>query len=283
MAEQIHILLPVHNRREITRRFIECLKNQTYRNYHLILIDDGSTDGTDEMVLNEIKPTTVIKGRGDWWWAGSLQQGYKWLKSNNIPFTDLVLMINDDTEFEPDFLEKALAALRNRPRTFLLAQCYSRQNGQLIDAGIHVDWKKFSFEQPSTRKPINCLSTRGLFFGVEDFYAVGGLHPRLLRHYGSDYEFTIRAHRKGMSLTTDPSVKIRVDESTTGHHDVEGKTFLGALKTVFSEKSAINPLALSVFVALACPWPWKLICWYRVLSLSLSRGWALLRGRIPAL
>ncbi len=271
--------MPVHNRREITRRFIECLKSQTYQNYHLILIDDGSTDGTDEMVLSQIASTTVIKGHGDWWWAGSLQQGYKLLKERKPPLNDIVLMINDDTEFEPDFLRKALTALKKRPRTFLLAQCFNRLDGHLIDAGIHVDWKKFSFEQPSMHKPINCLSTRGLFFRVEDFYAVGGLHPRLLRHYGSDYEFTIRAQRKGMSLTTDPLVRIRCDESTTGHHRVENKTFLGALKTVFSAKSAINPLALSVFVALACPWPWKFTCWYRVLSLSLSRGWALLMGR----
>ena len=93
--DKIYILLPVHNRREITRKFIECLKLQTHQNYHLVLIDDGSTDGTEKIVQSQIQALTVIKGKGDWWWAGSLQQGYLWMKSQNLTSSDLVLIIND--------------------------------------------------------------------------------------------------------------------------------------------------------------------------------------------
>ena len=276
MADKIYILLPIHNRREITRRFIECLKEQTYRQYQLVLIDDGSTDGTAEMVREQVRSLTVITGNGHWWWAGSLQQGYQWLRAQNPPLTDVVLIINDDIEFDPDFLQKAVIALHDNPRTFLLSQCYSRTTGQWIEAGIHVDWRRFSFEHASKEKPVNCMSTRGLFFRVEDFYTVGGFHPRLLPHYLSDYEFTIRADRKGMKLVTDPSVKIRLDESTTGYNRVETGSFLRSVKTIFSRKSAINPITFSVFVALACPWPWKPLSWFRIMSLSLSEGWKLL-------
>jgi GT2 family glycosyltransferase len=281
VSETIFILLPVHNRRETTRRFINCLKKQTYHKYHLLLIDDGSTDGTEEMVRNEIEASTVIKGQGNWWWAGSLQQGYVWLKTHKPPSTDIVLMINDDTVFGPDFLEKAVFVLRKRPKTFLLTRCYSQQSGQLIDDGVHVDWKRFSFERPSTLKPINCLSTRGLFFRVEDLLTVGGLRPGLLPHYGSDYEFTIRAHRKGMDLATDPSLELRLDETATGYHQVDDRSILNALKAVFSRKSSINPITLSIFVALACPWPWKVSCWFRILARSFSHGWSLLMGQTP--
>ena len=53
-----YILLPVHNRREITQKFIECLKSQTYQNYKLVLIDDGSSDGTAAMVQSQISDLT---------------------------------------------------------------------------------------------------------------------------------------------------------------------------------------------------------------------------------
>lgn len=276
MSEKIHILLPVHNRCETTRRFINCLKVQTHQDFQLILIDDGSTDGTDEIVRNEIKSNTVLKGHGDWWWAGSLQQGYNWLKTQKPPSNDVILIINDDTVFGPHFLENAMTVLRNKPKTFLLATCYSQHTGELVDAGIYADWKKFSFEKPSTGRPVNCLSTRGLFFRVADFFIVGGFHPRLLPHYLSDYEFTIRARRKGIDLTTDPSVKIWFDPATTGNHRIENKTVSGAIRTVFSRKSAINPLAMAIFVAFACPWPWKFNCWLRIISRSLSHAWELL-------
>ena len=80
--DKVYIILPVCNRRNITQKFVECLKSQTYTNYHLILVDDGSIDGTEEMVRSQIESLTVIKGNGNWWWAGGLQQGVDWLKES---------------------------------------------------------------------------------------------------------------------------------------------------------------------------------------------------------
>jgi GT2 family glycosyltransferase len=257
VTDKIHILLPVHNRRDITYRFIESLKAQTRQDYHLILIDDGSTDGTEEMVRDHINDLTVIRGQGDWWWAGSLQQGYNWLKSHEVPLTDPLLIINDDTEFKADFLETALKILSQNTKTLLLAQCYSRENGQLIDAGVHVDWGRMSFEPAKTSDQINCFSTRGLFLRIADFYEIGGFYPKVLSHYLSDYEFTIRAHRKGMRLRSDPSLKLWLDEKTTGYHQFVNEPLVRVLKKQFSKKSAANPLAWSAFLILACPWPWK--------------------------
>lgn len=266
MKEKIYILLPVHNRREITRRIIGCLNVQTYRNYHLVLIDDGSTDGTEEMVKEQIQSLTVIKGVGNWWWAGSLQQGYKWLKSQDLPLSDVVLIINDDTEFGGDFLERGVALLKKHEKTLLLAQSYSRQTNQLIDAGVHIDWRRLTFKQAVTPEQINCLSTRGLFLRAGDFFEIGGFFPKLLPHYASDYEFTIRAHCKGMKLTTDPTLRLWLDEKATGYHQLDKDVPLFAsIKKLFSKKSQPNPISWTFFIILSCPWEWKI--------LNLARIW----------
>jgi GT2 family glycosyltransferase len=256
MPETIHILLPVHNRREITRRFVECLKAQTHGNYHLILIDDGSTDGTAEMARDSIENLTVLRGSGDWWWAGSLQQGYLWLRAHSETWPNMLLIINDDTEFDANFLARGVDLLVGKERTLLLAHCYDRQNGEFIGSGVEVDWRDMSFREATAPERINCLSTRGLFLRVGDFLETGGFHPRLLPHYLSDYEFTIRAGRKGYQLCTDPSLVLRLDSDATGDHSYDTGSLSGFLKT-FSHKSAANPIALAIFIALACPWPWK--------------------------
>lgn len=264
MKENIYILLPVHTRRDITQRFIKCLKLQTYQNYHLLLIDDGSTDGTEDIVRSIIPAVTVLKGTGDWWWAGSLQQGYKWLKSQKIPLSDVIFITNDDTVFESDFFEEGINLLKRQKKTLLLAQCFSRQTQQLLDAGVHVDWRRLTFGQAATPEQINCLSTRGLFLRVSDFFEIGGFYPALLPHYLSDYEFTIRAQRKGMKLITDPLLRLWLDEDATGYHQFEDKPFVNFLKKYFSKKSTANPLVWTAFIALACPWPWKFINWLRI-------------------
>src|SRR5574337_2198175 len=133
MTETIYILLRVHNRREVTRRFVKCLAGQSYPDYHLVLIDDGSTDGTAEMVKSAIAPVTVITGAGNWWWGGALHEGYTWLRKRNPLLTDIVLIINDDTEFDGRLLEAAAAILGRQKKTLLLAECYGRENNRLID------------------------------------------------------------------------------------------------------------------------------------------------------
>lgn len=264
MSEMIYILLPVHNRSEVTRRFIECLKVQTYRDYHLVLIDDGSSDGTAEMVRENIRSLTIIRGTGDWWWAGSLQQGYRWLKRQIVPGTDFVLIINDDTEFEVDFLQNAISFLSSRERTLLLAWSYCRENGCLLDVGVHVDWSKFTFEQATTPAEINCLSTRGLFLRLSDFFTIGGFYPMILPHYASDYEFTIRARRKGMQLVSDASCWLRVDQTNTGFYKLSDYSFKKFICKIFSKRSVENPFMWAAFITLSCPWQYKLKNLFRV-------------------
>jgi len=261
---KIYIILPVHNRKEITRRFVDCLKRQTFQNYHLVLVDDGSKDGTAEMVAAAIDSLTVLRGYGDWWWGGSLQKGFEWLRSQQTSSEDIVLLINDDTEFDEDYLKKGWSLINKAKKTLLLSQAYSLHDGRLLDAGVHVDWRSFTHEQASETSGINCLSTRGLYMHVEDFFSTGGFRPSLLPHYGSDYEFTIRAKRLGMNLVTDNSLRINADNLATGSHGVGHEPLWKELKILFSKKSVNNPWYRSVYVALACPWRWKFRNWCRV-------------------
>jgi GT2 family glycosyltransferase len=269
--EKINILLPVHNRREITQCFIECLKVQTYQNYHLILIDDGSTDDTEEMVRKEIESLTVIKGDGHWWWAGSLQKGYTWLKSQNINLNDLVLIINDDSKFENNFLETGLNLLAHRKKTLLASECYSQQTQKLIDAGVNLDWQHKKIQITLKQNQINCFSTKGLFLRWEDFLEIGGFYPHLLPHHAADYEFTTRAFRKGMKPMIDDKLKLWSNELTTGYYGHQSEHGWVSLRKLFSKKSAQNPITLTIFVALSCPWQWKVKNWISIWKSALGQ------------
>jgi len=262
---KIYILLPVHNRKEITIKFIQCLKSQVYENYHLIVIDDGSTDGTSDLIKKEINSSTVIIGNGNLWWAGSLDQGYQWLKCHATNMNDLVLIMNNDTTFCSDFLSIVSDVAFNKDKTLILAQCYSQKTKELIDSGVNIDWRYFRIKNVCLPKDINCLSTRGLIIKLQDFFDIGSFHPKLLPHYTSDYEFTIRASRKGYCLTSEPLLKIWLDEDQTGYHTLKyDSNFIDFLKQIFSKKSSNNPIFSSIFVILACPLRWKVLNLFRI-------------------
>lgn len=260
----IYILLPVHDRKKTTEKFILSLIAQTYKEFRLVLIDDGSKDGTSDMVSSYLPQTLLIQGDGNLWWAGSLQKGYEWIVQHASD-TDICLIINDDTVFDADFLRTGVELLSKQNKTLLLAQCYSQQNGSLIDVGVHVVWKKFTFTQAKSIEEINCLSTRGLFLKVGDFKSIGGFHPRILPHYFSDYEFTIRAYNKGYKLVTDPTLKLYVDQETTGLHKIKSSSFNDFTAQYFSKRNPTNPIYRIVFLWLASPYPWKIYIIMRTL------------------
>ena len=47
MSVFFSIIIPTYNRREKLQRCLDALVHQTYKNFEVIICDDGSTDGTD--------------------------------------------------------------------------------------------------------------------------------------------------------------------------------------------------------------------------------------------
>ncbi|MBT4364633.1 MAG: glycosyltransferase [Desulfobacterales bacterium] len=251
MKEKVYILLPVYNRRKTTELFIQSLQAQTYTNYCLLLIDDGSTDGTEEMVRDKIENLIVLKGNGKWWWAGSLQKGLDWLQQNRVPKEAIILFINDDVTFNKFFLENALNIIYKKGAgSLLLAQTIDEKAGCPVESGVEANLHNMKFKIASTPEKINCLSTRGLFMKYSDLLRIGKFHTLILPHYWSDYEFTIRAKKKKLHLYTDKTLAIHIDKQQTGFHDFNNERFIIFIANLFSKKSIPNPIYKSTFIML---------------------------------
>lgn len=252
MMQPILILLPVHNRREITRGFVECLCAQSCHDFQLIVIDDGSTDGTADVVLEVLPAATILRGDGSLWWAGSLQKGLDWLASQEISNDALVLMINDDVRFASDYLERAVAVMAGKRNTLVLSRFVDPLTGAIAETGVHADFRRWKFNIATRVEDINCLSTRGLFLHWADVQKIGHFHPRLLPHYLSDYEYTIRAHRKGLKCETSAQLLIVPNHATTGLHSLPPAGVRQTIVNMFSKRTPANPVYLTSFLLLSC-------------------------------
>jgi GT2 family glycosyltransferase len=253
LTKKIYILLPVHNRKAVTATFVDSLKAQTFRDYHLVLIDDGSTDGTAEMVTQAIPSTTVLRGTGGWWWAGSLQRGLEWLKQEQVPDDAVVLFINDDVQFNPDYLDRAAKVMQEKRGVLVLSKTRDANTGKISETGVTADLRRLTFKVSESAESINCLPTRGLFAHWGDVRKIGGFHPRLLPHYLSDYEYTMRAHKLGLKCESSSALLIISNEETTGYRKIEETGFRPALAKLLSKKAPSNPFYWSTFVVLAAP------------------------------
>ena len=250
----IHIITAVHNRYIITEAFVKKLLEQSAKDWNLILIDDGSTDGTADMVKKYIPKAVVLKGDGNLWWGGALHEAYKYVNTN-IADEDYIFISNDDVDFSNDYIEKAIAILKKNPNTLLTGCGISKQTGEQVDGAVRFDFLKGGGTQGCEEENFgNCASTRSIFLRASDMKKIGGFHPVLLPHYGSDYEWTIRANRKkNMKILCVSSLKYEVNEATTGDHASKDRT----LKQIFQKRSTSNPIYKTTFCFLASPWGLK--------------------------
>ena len=246
----LYIVTAVHNRYKITEKFIENLKTQTYKEFKIILVDDGSTDKTDKMVLENFPDAVILYGDGNLWWGGALQKAFEHIvKTPEINDNDLVLIMNDDAFIENDFLKIGTRILLKNTNSLVTACGYSLNSGKQIDGAVSFDYKTGSSSVLEGSSFGNCASTRALFLRVCDMKKIGGFHKILLPHYASDYEYTIRAHKKGLSIIADSELKYIFDEGTTGIKDKTSLTF----KNIFSKRSVFNPIYRFSFIFLATP------------------------------
>lgn len=273
---RVNILLAVRNRLATTASFLQCLAAQTYGDYRLVVLDDGSTDGTPAMVETMMPSAIVLRGTGDWWWAGALEVGNRWLANNGTQDDEVLLLINDDVRFEPDFLQRAIRELAAKPRTLLLARFLDPATGAVRETGVHACWSRLSFGTVVPPESIDCLSTRGLFLRWGDVRDIGGFRPMLLPHHLADYEFSARAKRRGFSLVTSDQVRLVPNEDDLEPQWIEVRTLAALRRGLFSRRARLNPVRMSAFVLLACPVRW--------MPLNLVRAWLpLLRGAIRLL
>ena len=52
MNNKISIIIPAYNTADVISRTLKSIEEQTYKNYEVIVVNDGSTDGTKEYLDN---------------------------------------------------------------------------------------------------------------------------------------------------------------------------------------------------------------------------------------
>jgi GT2 family glycosyltransferase len=194
--------VPVHNRLAVTRRFLEYLNAQTYSRIHLVIVDDGSSDGTYEY-LTQCSQTnlTVLRGDGHLWWSGAMHLGMKHV-SERAGDTDFLLMLNDDVRIDPDFVTTLVQESFSRGRAVVGAAQHDERDGTTLSSGYRVNYWSMSFVplQPGAPGPIDALPARGALFPYAAVRSTGHLHPKLFPQCMADLEYSARVRELGWPL-----------------------------------------------------------------------------------
>jgi glycosyltransferase involved in cell wall biosynthesis len=112
---KISVILPTFNRAQSLRRAIASVLTQGYRNFELIIIDDGSTDATAQVIaeFNSEGVRTI---------AGSTNRGANWARNQGVAQArgEIVCFLDSDDEYRPEKLAYVADYFERRPDIDLL-------------------------------------------------------------------------------------------------------------------------------------------------------------------
>ncbi len=117
----VSVVIPVYNKRRYLRRALHSVLQQTEQDVEIILVDDGSTDGSLDTVYDIKDPRIRYVRQSNAGVSAARNTGVKLSRSPLIAFLDA------DDAWEPEFLEAMLALTRRYPSAGLYASGYRVQ------------------------------------------------------------------------------------------------------------------------------------------------------------
>ena len=185
---KISIIIPAYNAQKYIKQTIQSVLQQTYTDWELIIINDGSTDGTLEEVSNFSDSRLKIFNFPNAGVAISRNRGMSQASGEYIAFLDA------DDLWTSDKLISQLSALQANPEAAVAYSWvdYIDESGKFLYAGIHTRVNRNSYEQLLVRNILENGSNP--LIKTEACRDVGNFEQSLTP--AEDWDFYVRLAKK---------------------------------------------------------------------------------------
>lgn len=270
------------NGRHLLAQSLPALLNQTYPDYEVVLVDNGSQDGSAAFVRENFSSVRLIGNPANLGFAAGTNMGIRASRGRYIA------TLNNDTQAEPHWLAELVAASDSESAVGMWASkmLLAQPAGRIDAVGISLDYTGTATNRLAWRPDRGPADEPAEVFGPcggaalyrrEMLEAVGLFDEDFFCYY-EDVDLAWRARLAGWGCRYVPSALVHHRHSATGG-------LAPSLKDYFLARNRIWTIVKNY------PAPqwyafWPLIVAYDLLSLAgkLSLGrWSALGGRVAAL
>lgn len=209
---QSSVIIPNWNGLEMLKICLPSLKKQTYQNFEIIVIDNGSSDGSVEYIKKSFPEVIIIKLSYNSGFAPAVNMGIKRARG------EYIILINNDTRVDSKCLETLAGAAKEHPETGMIAaKMLNYYNPDKIDsAGDYIDSVghadnigrgQLDGEEFNTAKEVFLVTGGGSLYRRSVFDKVGLLDEDYFAYF-EDVDLGLRAQLAGIKAWYQPSAVI---------------------------------------------------------------------------
>lgn len=230
----VSIVIPTYNRADMLMSCIQAVVSLTDVPYELIIVDDCSSDSTQQ-VLKNVENAKIVRNRKNLDFLRSANKGADQATGNYI------LFLNNDVIVRVGWLSKLVSTIEEYPECAAVGPKFLNFDGSLQEAGAYVmhDGKVVMYGsskgafQPEFNymREVDYCSAACLLVRADLFRQVGGLDTRYVPAYYEDPDLCFQLKSLGYKVVYQP-------EAVVFHHHVGSRPYSKAkeLVTINREK-----------------------------------------------
>jgi N-acetylglucosaminyl-diphospho-decaprenol L-rhamnosyltransferase len=230
VAASIDVVVPVHDHYPLTFACLEHLASQTVP-HRVIVVDDGSADGTPALLRQEWPAVTVIELGANHGYTAAVNRGV------SAGDGEYVVLLNNDVELRPDCLERLISPMRENAEVGAVASLMLAPGERTIDSmGVTADATLAGFARLQGHPAGDARQLSPKLVGPEGtagayrrsaWEQVGGLDERI-RAYMEILDLALRLHTAGWQTAAAPdAIGVHLGSSTYGRRSATQRRLSG--------------------------------------------------------
>lgn len=205
---KVSIIIVNWNGKYLLKNCLNSIKDWTsYFNYDVIVIDNGSADGSVEMLRKEFPLVKLVINKENVGFAKANNQGIRRALSNDA---DYVLLLNNDTKvIHCDWLENMVRVAEADSKNGIVGCKLIFPNGEIQHAGGYVNIKgSHHYTEGDKIKEVDYVTGAAFLIKREVIEKIGFFDEGFSPLYAEEVDYCIRAKRSGYKVIYSPKTVI---------------------------------------------------------------------------